>query len=82
MAWVNQYSFLLVSALLVAVLAVALFRDGVRQNDLVALGSLILGLAFAYALFRPLSSPGSDTRDVLDTIGGGSLVLLELQSPY
>jgi hypothetical protein len=82
MEWINQYSFLLLGAFLLVALSLVLFRDGIRQNDLVAVGSLLLGLVFAYVLFRPSASAEGDPASSLDRIGGGVPVLLELQSPY
>ena len=82
MEWINQYSFLLVGAFVLVALSVVLFRDVIRQTDLVALGSLVLGLALAYMLFRPSASGEGDPTQRLDGIGGGTPVLLELQSPY
>jgi len=78
----NQYSFLLVATFGLATLAFILLRDGVKGSDLIALASLALGFAAAFAILRPRASATADTEAVLAEIGAGTPVLLELQSPY
>jgi non-homologous end joining protein Ku len=78
----NQYSFLLVAGLGLAVLAFALLRDGVKGSDLIALASLALGFTAAFALLRPRGSTVGEAEAVLQQIGRGTPVLLEFQSPY
>jgi hypothetical protein len=80
--WLNQHSFLVAAAAAVLVLAVVLFRDGIRPADLVALGALCLGLALAFTLLRPGASALGQAALVRDRIGRGQPVLLEFQSPY
>jgi hypothetical protein len=80
--WLNQYSFLLAAGAAMLLLAAVLLRDGVRPADLVALGALGLGLAFAYALLRPGESTESQAASVRRLLGAGRPVLLEFQSPY
>jgi hypothetical protein len=80
--FINQHSFLLAGLAALGLLAFLLLRDGVSANDLVALGSLLLGFVLAYALLQP--GPGADlTADqVTNQIRAGRPVLLEFQSPY
>lgn len=82
MALVNQYSFLLLSLVALVLLAFFLLRDGARGSDWAALASLALGLFLAYALLRPGRSTNQRAEEVLDRIGSGQAVLVELQSPY
>jgi len=80
--WLNQHSFVVAAAAALILLAVLLFRDGVRPPDLVALGALLLGLAAAYALLAPGRATAADSDSVRQEIGRGTPVLLEFQSPY
>lgn len=82
MALINQYSFLLVSLVAIGLLALLLLRDGARGSDWVALGSLALGLLLAYSLLQPGRSTAGEAQEVINRIGAGQPVLLELQSPY
>ncbi len=82
MTFINQHSFTLSAAAVVVILAAVLLRDGVRANDLVALGALILGLGLAYFLLRPGPSTSALAEQLTAPIGAGRPVLLEFQSPY
>ncbi len=82
MALVNLYSFLLFSLAAIGLLAFLLLRDGARRSDWVALVSLALGFFLAYSLLQPGGSTAQETQEVIDRIGAGQPVLLELQSPY
>lgn len=78
--WLNQHSFLVAAAAALILLAVLLFRDGVRPPDLVALGALLLGLAAAHVFLAP--GRAAESESVRQEIGRGTPVLLEFQSPY
>lgn len=82
MQFINQHSFTLAAVAAVLILAVLLMHDGVRVNDLIALGALIVGLVFAYILFRPSASSSTDSRSIEALTRAGKPVLLEFQSPY
>ena len=82
MQFVNQHSFILAAVAAVLILALVLLHDGVRVNDLLALGALIAGLAFAYFLFRPSPSSSTNSRSIEALMHTGKPVLLEFQSPY
>ena len=82
MQFINQHSFTLAAVAAVLILAVLLMHDGVRVNDLIALGALIVGLVFAYILFRPSASSSTDPRSIEALTRAGKPVLLEFQSPY
>jgi hypothetical protein len=78
----NQYSFVVVSVLVWAILALVLLRDGTRSEDLLALGTLALGLYLAFKLLNPGRSDLTDTDAIAARIGAGTPVLIEFQSPY
>jgi uncharacterized membrane protein YqjE len=80
--FINHHSFSLFAAVSLLLLAIYLFRDGIRASDLVAVCALILGLGIAYWFLRPGSSTLSQVEDVEAKIGKGQPVLLEFQSPY
>lgn len=82
MQFINQHSYTLAAVAAVLILAVLLFHDGVRVNDLIALGALIAGLVFAYVLFRPSVSSSTDSSRIDALTRTGKPVLLEFQSPY
>lgn len=79
---ISQYSFLLMTLVAIGLLAFFLLRDGARSSDWIALASLALGFMMAYGLAQPGPSTAQHAQDVLDRLGVGQPVLLELQSPY
>lgn len=80
----NQYSALWMAALLVVVVAVALFRHHRPSlRDFFALGALVTGLFIAWLRLHPVQTPlMEDAQKVQAMIGQGKPVLLEFQSPY
>ena len=82
MAFFNQHSFTISGLVLLIILSVLLFRDGVHPNDFIALGALILGFVVAFMLFRPGESSLDDAAEVVAAIGHDTPVLLEFQSNY
>jgi hypothetical protein len=82
MSILNQYSFLWVAiggaGLVVFVLA--LRRAPARQW--LALAGIVLGLAAAYAAVRPTPGASNAAAQLQASIGSGTPVLVELQSPY
>ncbi len=82
MSLINQYSFLLMTLVAIGLLAFFLLRDGARRSDWIALASLALGFILAYGLGQPGPSTAQQAQEVLDRLGLGQPVLLELQSPY
>lgn len=79
---VNQYSFLWLSAVGVGLLVLVLSLRRAPARQWLALVGLILGLVAAYAALRP--TPGSTALEasLAASIGSGTPVLLEFQSPY
>lgn len=82
MAFFNQHSFTLSALVLIIILSVLLFRDGVQPNDFIALGALILGFTAAFMLFRPGESTFDEADELVAVIGQGTPILLEFQSNY
>ena len=80
---VTQYSAVWVAGAFVLLTALVLFRDKPTARDFIALGVVVVGLAFAWVLLHPRQTPlMKDARTVQAMIGQGKPVLLEFQSPY
>ncbi len=82
MAFLNQFSFLLIGASLLLVLVLFLRRQGTAEGSLMTVIALFVGLAFAFVFFRPI-----DTEDITELrfeelVGSDKPVLIEFQSPY
>ena len=82
MSFINQYSFLIVSAVVVVLLGIYLFRKQVDRSGFITFGALILGLLLAFFLLHPGSSPSQEVDEILEQIGTGQPVLLQFQSDY
>ncbi|HEY45632.1 MAG TPA: hypothetical protein G4O14_02475 [Anaerolineae bacterium] len=82
MKFINQYSFVLMTVVVLLVLGVLTLRGGLKLQHLLALGALSLGVFLAYRFLDP--GPGSSDKSerILAEIQSGSAVLLEFQSPY
>lgn len=81
--FINQYSFLLLSAGLVLLAGVILLTRRPRWNDYLAFAAILTGLLIAWAVLHPRQTPLMDNaRKVREMIGAGIPVLLEYQSPY
>ena len=79
----NQNSAVLLSAALVLIVAVFIFRRKARWQDFLALGVIVAALAAAWVILHPVQTPlMEDAKKVRAMIGGGAPVLLEFQSPY
>ncbi len=80
--FLNQYSFLILGALVLALTVYGLSRRGFRRLDWLLL-FLMAGLVFAaWWVLHPTASPARDASAVRAEIGAGTPVLLEFQSPY
>jgi hypothetical protein len=82
MSFINQYSFLLIGFASLLFLGYFLFRNGIRAQDVIALAALVIGLTVAFFFLSPGESSSVEIQEVRDQIGGGTPVLLEMQSPY
>jgi ABC-type glycerol-3-phosphate transport system permease component len=78
----NQYSYLILGALILALAVYALSRRGFRKVDWLLL-IVLVGLIFAaWWVMHPTASQVEDADAVRAKIGAGTPVLLEFQSPY
>ena len=66
----------------VVILAVVLAARHTPARQWLALAALLLGLGTAYVLLRPTPASSDAARRLESSIGAGTPVLLELQSPY
>ena len=79
----NQYSLLLLIAVLLAVVAFFLFRKGLRLAEILAFSVIMAGLVAAWFMLRPTQTTLTGAAaEVEKRIGAGEPVLLEFQSPY
>lgn len=79
----SHYSFLLVAILFVIVAASILLTNKPKWNDYLAFGLIVVGLVTAWGVLRPRQTMlMADAQMVQQTIGMGTPVLLEFQSPY
>ena len=83
MKLVNQYSAVWIAVFLVAVVGVILLRRSPKWPQFLVFGVLVLGLVTAWIFLHPRESAQvMDAARVQASIGQGTPVLLELQSPY
>lgn len=79
----NQYSSLWISAAIVLITVVIIFRQKPKVSDIVALGVVLAGLGLAWSILHPRQTPLMDNAKIVqEMIGAGRPVLLEFQSPY
>jgi hypothetical protein len=79
---INQYSLLWGAAILLAILAIILFRDGAKNLDYVILAGAAIIIAVIWLIARPKATPLDGISSTQSQIGAGTPVLLEFQSPY
>lgn len=79
---INQYSFLVSSAFLLAVLGLVLFTSPQRKRAWIILLGAAAAIALSWTAIRPAPSQLGSASDAQAQIGAGTAVLLELQSPY
>jgi thiol-disulfide isomerase/thioredoxin len=82
MSLVNQYSFLWIAALGLALAAFLFLRRSRGVESWISLGALAAGLLLTFLLFSPGPQAVDPNADVAQQIGAGTPVLLEFQSPY
>ncbi len=79
----NQYSAVWIAAFLIAIAGIILLRRKPRWPQILAFSILVLGLVAAWTILRPRQSAQAlDATQVQASIGQGTPVLLEFQSPY
>lgn len=82
MSILNQYSFLWVAIGGAGLVALVLTLRRAPARQWLALAGVVLGLAAAYAAVRPTPSASYAEAELQASIGSGTPVLIELQSPY
>ncbi|MBM3122710.1 MAG: hypothetical protein FJZ97_11100 [Chloroflexi bacterium] len=82
MSTLNQYSFLWVAIGGAGVVALVLTLRRAPARQWLALAGVVLGLAAAYAVVRPTPGASNAEAELQASIGSGTPVLIELQSPY
>jgi hypothetical protein len=79
----NQYSAVWIAAFLVAVAGVLLLRRSPKWPQFLAFGLLLFGLVAAWIFLHPRQTTQvNDAAQVQASIGQGTPVLLEFQSPF
>jgi hypothetical protein len=80
---INQYSAIWIAVFLVAIAAIILLRRKPKWPQFLVLAVIVIGLATAWIFLHPLQTAHISTAaQVQASIGQGTPVLLELQSPY
>jgi len=82
MSILNQYSFLWVALGGAGLVAFVLALRRAPARHWLALAGVVLGLAAAYAAIRPTPGASNAVAQLQASIGSGTPVLVELQSPY
>ena len=79
----NHYSFLWIAMALTGIAGLVLLTNKPKIRDFVSFGVIVAGLLVAWLVLHPQqTSLMSDAKAVRATIGLGTPVLLEFQSPY
>jgi uncharacterized membrane protein len=79
----NQYSFIIVSLVLIVVAGLVLLTKNPRWNDYLAFGAIVAGLVVAWIILHPVQTLlMGDAKKTQAQIGAGKPVLLEFQSPF
>jgi len=80
---INQYSAVWIAAFLAAVAGFFLLRRRPKWPQFLTFGLLVLGLVAAWIFLHPRQTAQAlDAAQVQASIGQGTPVLLEFQSPY
>jgi hypothetical protein len=83
MAIFNQYSAVWIAAFLAIISGVILLRRKPKWPQFLAFGSVVLALVVAWIFLHPRQTAQViDAAQVQASIGQGTPVLLEIQSPY
>lgn len=82
MAFLNQFSFLLLAAGLLLGLVMFLRQRGPAEGSLIALLALSIGLIFAFTFFRPTGGESFSSSSLEKSVSAGQPLLIEFQSPY
>lgn len=79
----NHYSFLWIALGLTIVAGLVLLTNRPTARDFVSFGVIVTGLLVAWLVLHPRQTAlAGDAKAIQATIGAGTPVLLEFQSPY
>jgi hypothetical protein len=79
----GPYSFILFEAALALIAGLILLTRKPKWNDYLAWSVILAGLTIAFVALHPRATPlMEDARAIQESIGKGTPVLLEFQSPY
>lgn len=81
MNYFNYYSYPIVVGTVLIIIAIFLFRDGVKRTDWIALGAVVVGFGLGWYNFRPVHSPLTAPQ-IEALLQEGKPVLIELESQY
>jgi 4-hydroxybenzoate polyprenyltransferase len=80
---INQYSFVIISLLLLISAGFLLLRRQPKLKNYLAFCVIIIGIIAAWMIIHPRQTPFmNNAQAVQKLIGAGKPVLLEFQSPY
>jgi 4-amino-4-deoxy-L-arabinose transferase-like glycosyltransferase len=80
--FINQHSYLLISAVVLGVVAIALFRRRARRAWLIWLGLLAVALVGWLALRTGEGTPFNSVEDYETALRSGQPTLVEIYSDY
>ena len=81
--FLNQYSLVLIAALLLFLLGLFLFRQKPKFSNILSFGVIVFGLVYAWTVIHPRQTMLMDNAQAVQAmIGQGQPVLLEFQSPF
>jgi len=81
-AFINQYSFTIVAGIIIILFSAVILRRGIAQPQMTALIALVMGFMLAYWFYNPGEGSSGGAQRLQTTIGSGTPVLIEFQSPY
>ena len=83
MTFFNQYSAVWIAVFLVIIAGVILLRKRPKWPQITVFSILVVGLVAAWIFLHPRQSgPVVNAAQVQESVGQGTPVLLEFQSPY
>jgi len=82
MSFINQHSFTLTALFVEAVLAILLFRDGIRALDVAALATIAIAFAISWLMLRPGTGTMMEGDALQAKLESSGPTLLEIQSEY
>ena len=78
----NQYSFAIISAIFLITSAILILRRGFSVQKILLVGLLAIVLLASWSFLRPQPGTDASRTQILNQVGRGTPVLIEMQSPY